>query len=305
MKKEVIILLAILIMPTVISVVGIDMKIEHNSQEILISKISGNFVEPLTSENIFFYRGHVEIPMIYDLKKIQEIYYVSATLPEVELSTEYSLVIKDVQYMKGTQISDEEIKRDFTIINQTADFSIEPAVISTKKDFTIKVQNLQAKEIEIKIETELNLDSDDKITLNPGQSKDINFELGNFDEPILGAIKLSTDSLEYNVPIYVDKTQTPSNGEDNGGNGETPNDPKELDEPDPQAVQTCEEMGGTICQKDYVCVGRSVDAFDEKCCLGECKEIEEDTGWKIVGWVIIVGVLTLVIVFGKKLIKKK
>ena len=40
---------------------------ENFSQgETLIAKVSGNFVEKPTNENVVFYREHVRIPMVYE-----------------------------------------------------------------------------------------------------------------------------------------------------------------------------------------------------------------------------------------------
>ena len=48
--------------------------------ETLIAKISGNFLQDVTSDNIFFYRTRVRIPMVYELKEVNGDFYVYALL---------------------------------------------------------------------------------------------------------------------------------------------------------------------------------------------------------------------------------
>src|SRR3989344_8001940 len=38
---------------------------DFNQGETLIAKVSGNFIEQPTSNNVFFYRSHVRVPMVY------------------------------------------------------------------------------------------------------------------------------------------------------------------------------------------------------------------------------------------------
>ncbi len=55
----------------IISAVEFEMNTEFDQGETLLAKISGNFLEPITAENVFFHRGHVRIPMVYDVKEIE------------------------------------------------------------------------------------------------------------------------------------------------------------------------------------------------------------------------------------------
>ena len=58
MKKVLIIFLALFLFP-IISAVEIEMKDNFDQGETLIAKISGNFYEAISEENVIFYRGHV------------------------------------------------------------------------------------------------------------------------------------------------------------------------------------------------------------------------------------------------------
>lgn len=197
MVKKSFLILTILFLLPIISAVEFDMKTEFDQGETLIAKVSGNFLEPILKENIFFYRGHVRIPIEYDVAKINEEFYIYALLSG-KIQSNYSIEIKDVRYMKGAEISEEDIIKEFSITNNTADFSVNPGFIITKEDFFIEVQNLQDKKINITIK-----DEDISLTLKSGEIKKINFELNEIEEPVFKTAELSSENLNYEIPVYL------------------------------------------------------------------------------------------------------
>ncbi len=313
MKKIFFIFFLIFFLPF-ISSVNISMKTEFNSQETLIAKVSGDFLQPILNENIFFYRGHVRVPIEYDLAKINDSVYIYAILPKTENKKNYSIAIENVRHIENGQSTDEEIKKNFSISEQIADFNINPGFVMAKDDFFIELKNLQNSEIEIKIETEqsggffssLFGGSDEQIVLNPGETKKIDFNIVNFESG-LQIIKLSTDNLTYEVPVYIflnpqdsiDGKKDEKNQDEETQNIEKPTENKK-EEPSPQAIKTCFEMKGEICSQNEICVGEFEYALDEKCCLGTCKEKPKTPPWKIFGWgIIILVILILIVLFAK------
>lgn len=85
MKRTILLFIFLLLILPIISAVEFDMKTELSRGETLMAKVSGNFVEPVLKENIFFYRGHVRIPMEYGIAKIDEEYYIYALLGTKEI----------------------------------------------------------------------------------------------------------------------------------------------------------------------------------------------------------------------------
>lgn len=224
MKKLLIIFIFILIILPIMSAVEFDMKSEFSQGETLIAKISGNFKTPILQENIFFYRGHVRISMDYDVAKIDDDFYIYALLSDKSQGN-YSLNIKDVQYMKGSQIIDDEIQKNFTITNKTADFSVKPGFIITQNNFYLEVQNLKDSGITININTEtvssgasksffsslfgsVNDTAKYTLSLKSGEIEKINFEIANINESVLKKIYLKTDNSEYGIPIYAVANKT-------------------------------------------------------------------------------------------------
>lgn len=214
MKKSLIILIVLLLISPVISAVEFDMKTEFSQGETLIAKVSGNFLEPILKENIFFYRGHVRISMDPYVTKINDDFYIYSSLIG-KTSNNYSIVVKDAKYyIQGGQISEEDIAKDFLISNKTADFSINPGFVLAKDNFFIEVRNLQDTPLIIEINTNKTTDKgffsflvedepENSITLKAGEIKKINFEISNITQPVLEIVELSTDNLKYEIPVYI------------------------------------------------------------------------------------------------------
>jgi len=202
-KKGAIILTILFLLP-IISSVEFDMKQVFDQGETLLARVSGNFLEPLQRENIFFYRGHVRIPMEYDVTKINDEFYIYAILDKPE--NDYSIAIEDVQYMKGAEVTDEDIKKDFLVTNNTAVFKVSPGFIATDKDFSVEVQNLLDKKINITVKDNYNINS---ISLKSGEIEKLNFQLQDITEPEFSFLELSSENLIYQIPVYAFSTEKP------------------------------------------------------------------------------------------------
>jgi len=191
-------MILLLVFP-IISSVEFDIKSEFKQGETLIAKVSGNFIKPILKENIFFYRGHVRVPMEYNVAKIDNEFYIYALLPETQ--NDYSISIEDIEYMDGREVSYKDIVRNFSINNDTADFFINPGFIISENDSEITVQNLQNEKINIKSNI-----NEDVVTLISGEIKKIYFKLEDIGQNKI--IELSTNNLIYEIPIYTfsDKT---------------------------------------------------------------------------------------------------
>jgi len=289
MKKTISFLFIILLLPTILAV-ELNIKSEYLSGETMMAKVSGNFIEQVNEENIFFYRENVRVPFLYNVAKIDDDFYIYALLPELQTSANYSIVIKNVQYMQGTKVLNDEIKKEFLISNQTAVFSVSPGFVVAKQDFFIAVQNLQDKEIKVKA------NSKEEIAVKSGEIKKINFELKNFKSLSLDKIELSADSFKYEIPLYVavDKEEIK----------EQEKQKEEVKTYKPETIKTCSQLEGAICKSNEKCSGESIDALDAKCCLGTCAEAKKTPTGKIIGWLIIILVFVFLYLFLTKKYRK-
>jgi hypothetical protein len=215
MKKSILIilLLTLLILPSVLAV-EFDVKEQYAQGETLIAKVSGTFISPITTDNIFFYREHTRIPIEFDVNGANGEYYIYALL-ENKNAGNYSISIENAQYKKGAETINEPITKNFSITDKTADFSINPGFVFPTGGFSIDIQNLKDNQIIIDVNTNLN-DSTSReifisspevsdaasISLISGQEKQINFKLSP-GPAALKKITMQTNNTFYEIPISL------------------------------------------------------------------------------------------------------
>lgn len=314
MKQYLPLLLILVLFPT-ISSLDINMKSEFQQGETLIATVSGTFTQPPLEKNIVFYRGHVEVPIESELARIDDVYYIYALLPENNAN--YSIEIQGVNYVQGSQNIEANLTKEFIILNETADFSVDKAHVVTDDNFFLEVQNLQASDITIELSsTTLKGDEEefesyaDSLTLKSGEKKKIEFELYSIQPVTLKEITLKSENLEYKIPIYIFDNNAKRdidnedvidldevNNIDDEDNGEI------IDSTDnsyvPVSSQTCNELGGVVCSGDETCEGNSTNAKDNTCCSGECKANEPSSTGELIGWGIIIIVIGVAFWFFK------
>jgi hypothetical protein len=209
--------------------VDIDMKSDFNQGETITAKFSGNFLEKVSEDNLFFYRGHTRIPVEFDILNIGDDYYIYAV--NDKSPENYSLYLENVKYYQQGKIVDEPISKNFTITDEFTDFSINPGLIMTTKDFEIEMQNFQDKEIIVKINQEifkndseekgffeslfgnlflsltgsitLDIEEQNSITLSPNEIKNVEFKLGAISEPTTKKISFDSGKTFYEFVLYI------------------------------------------------------------------------------------------------------
>lgn len=207
--KRLFVILVFLFLP-ILSAVEIDMKTNFDQGETLMAKVSGNFFEAISKEDISFFRGHVKTSIIPFVTKIDNDFYIYAQLLGKEPNN-YSIVIEDVKYFQFSKIIEQDLVKNFSINENFADFSIDPGFIITNEDFSFDIENLIDDKITINIEI---IDLKEEIypkenlaTLRIGEKKKINFEVKSNIISSLSTIKLSTGNLEYQIPVYLFSTK--------------------------------------------------------------------------------------------------
>ena len=138
----------------------------------------------------------------------------------------------------GPLLLKDDIISNFTISNQTADFSLNKGFVITNDTFSLKLQNLLEETITVNIY--FNLDSlqtseetssddisfydlfseedstdedihgeiDDSFELKSGELKTINFGIGEIDKEQVVFMKLSSESTSYVIVHYQFKSPT-------------------------------------------------------------------------------------------------
>ncbi len=212
-------LFSILFLLPLVQAIQIETKEEFAQDETMIAKISGNFVDSFGTGNIFFYREHVRVPTQFSLSKIKDDYYLYATLSRSSGKNpgNYSLQIQNVKYKVGTQIKEDDVIKNFTINNETADFYVVPGFIKTKGDFYLELTNLRDWSMEVEVTSENSSTSEDfwsffgtgsttqTIALSSGQTKKVNFQFDDtLNESTLQTITFESENTSYSVPVYME-----------------------------------------------------------------------------------------------------
>jgi hypothetical protein len=169
--------------------------------ETLIVQVTGNFVDQITRDKVFFYRDHVRVPMNYDVLKSENDYYIYALLTNKEQGN-YSISVEDVRYYQGIPIVDEPFNLSFSITENTAAFSISPGFAQASESFTLSVQNLQPSQITVDFDLSNNFVSVDSLSLQSGEIENVLFELDNPNTEI-EFVEASSENTAYSVPVFI------------------------------------------------------------------------------------------------------
>jgi len=222
MKKSVILLLTILLIPSILAIDISTSKEAYQPQELFQAQITGNFLK-ITNNNVFIYRDgkvHPE-PTIKGLTKQNNIYYFYSILPNEPGN--YSFRIEGTQYLERGIVKSEDIITPINILlEDESDLYINPGFIIAQDDFSIKVKSLfgntdltaifeptgEEKQITLieQVEETLNF----KLPLlGPGQTK---VTINDYEIPIflIKNVELPNNNLEF-IPHIIEGTITPNN----------------------------------------------------------------------------------------------
>jgi len=159
MKKKFLFIFILLILSMgIISAVDVNMKKEVKQGENIIIKVSGKFYTQLTNKDIEFKRiGHTSPPQFpkINLERIEGSRYFYLTIPETIAPGEYSMIFKDAEYYIGNTYVKKDIVTNFTILNEMVPFTISPALVISKDNYLVTIQNLKSTEINVNLEKEI------------------------------------------------------------------------------------------------------------------------------------------------------
>jgi hypothetical protein len=195
MKKLVLGLLVLIIISQV-SAIETTLQSSYQPGQTLIATIEGNFIDNLKAENILFYSGRAYIPLIYDIAKIQDKYYLYAILPIQERN--YTLIIKNAHYLEQGNEKQEDLQFNFSTQGNLSSFSVNPGFIITSQDFKIKVQANK----NINLESNF-LNSTQQITIPNNQQKTLTFSISSIKNFTFTSLLLKAEDMQYNIPVAI------------------------------------------------------------------------------------------------------
>ncbi len=187
-----IITVLILLIPLT-SAITTDLKSEYLPGETIITKISGNILQPIIPSDVVFKRKHVAIAVSYDIKRIGQDYYLYAQAPST--NNNYTLFINNIETTLNGVQTIIDFNQSFKVVGNITDYSISPGLAIVTEDslsFTIKSN------IDQPITINYNFPQDGSIILNPGSNS-----LKLLLHPSINSGIYFAKIGKYSIPIQV------------------------------------------------------------------------------------------------------
>jgi hypothetical protein len=185
-------ILSVLLTASFVSAISSDLTGVYQPKETIITKISGNILEPITLGQITFKRGHVAIPLEFDVKKIGSDYYIWAIAPEEE--NNYTLSIGDIATTVSGRVDKVTYEKNFSVEGNLTDYNVKPGFVIMKDNFELTVFSFLDEDNSINVQF---VDSG-AVTLKPGENK-IKLSSAGITKAGFNVIEIG----EYQLPAYV------------------------------------------------------------------------------------------------------
>jgi len=278
------------------SAISTSLKESYSPGETIITDISGNILAPIGSSNVLLeIKGHISVPIDFEVKKLGENYYIWFIAPEP--ADNYTLIIRDISTVVSGRVQEIDYEKNFSISGNLTDYSVKPGFISTNKSFQIKVQLNEDynKQIDLKFVKVTNT------TLKPGENT-LEFPISEINES--GLFNLSIG--KYILPVYVQTDKKTIISETNATeiiNLTNLTSDRNITSEEEEAIRQerlkllCSDYPGKKCNADEVCSVEPYIVSDGPCCVyGECISKQEEggsnawIGYLIAAIVIIAGI---------------
>jgi len=198
MKRGKLFVITLLVLLLILPIYALEIQTEKdqfNKGETFLAKLEGNILDSIEKSDISFLKGHIEIPLTYDLIKINRTYYIYALLKYQE--QDLTLKIKDVYYKEQNQYKTSTLEKNFQVTNQTAPFQLTPGFASTLESFRVSVYNNL--DNDITLEYKINNNSAySTIPLQDSKTLDLKIDSSSTNPNF---ILFSAESYSYSFPV--------------------------------------------------------------------------------------------------------
>ena len=191
--KRYFVFLALFLLFPLASTLTSDMKMSYAPEETMIIKFSGEFLEPLTSDQVTFKRGYVDVPFQYDLKKIGNDYYLWALIPQT--SQNYTLVLRNIPGVQNGVIVRKDFMQNFSVQGNRSVYTISPGFVHTQDDFILNVDLHEDNPLNVSVD----FPDQHSILLRPGKNT-LSFSVADRYDPEFRLLHVGM----YAVPVYLD-----------------------------------------------------------------------------------------------------
>ncbi len=202
--KKVLVLIWVILFFGVVSGLSIDTEKDVFSKgETFMATLEGNILEPISKSDVSFNRGHVQIPLEYDIVKLEDKHYIYAILQYN--AEDLNLEIEDVYFKENNEIKTENLIKNFSVGNTTADFYVRPGFVSVSDDFEIEFYNNLNSEIDI----EYSLANVSKsVSVRAQEGEDVGIDTSGIFSTGVYFMEVSSGDTSYSVPVYFVASET-------------------------------------------------------------------------------------------------
>ncbi len=198
MKRSSLFILAFLFQLSLAAAIETSLKQTYPPGETMIISLEGNFIEPLTSESISFYSGRIQIPLLSGIAKIEEKYYLYALLQSQ--ARNYSLKIKNAHFIENGLEETRDLEFNFSVSGNITDFSIDPGLVVTGENFSIKIQS-KSKTLTVNAKVQ-NTNLSKSLSVPAGQTKSFSFLVSEFPSAF-SFLEISSENTKYMLPVKI------------------------------------------------------------------------------------------------------
>lgn len=180
------------------SAVSLDMQESYQPKQTIITEISGNILSPIEKEDISLKRKNVQVPIEYDIKRLENKYYLYLIAPQNE--NNYTLYINDIETTANGIPTTLDFQQNFTVSGEIIPYTIKPGFLTSENDYELSITlNKDLEEL-----ISISFPEEHSETLSPGENT-ITISTENTD---LGLHIINVGI--YTIPILITQT-SPSN----------------------------------------------------------------------------------------------
>lgn len=166
-KKELLIFILITYMLVSLqqsAAISSDMQQSYLSSQTVVTKLSGNILQPITAAQVEFKKNNVRIAPEYDIKKLGDDYYLWFISPVVQNETNYTIFIHNITTTYLGAVQNIDFNQSFSVKPLLSEYYIKPGFVYTSSNFNVQLvlNNDYAQEIAV------NFPSAKSYTIEPG-----------------------------------------------------------------------------------------------------------------------------------------
>jgi hypothetical protein len=215
-------LISIILFTSLVSAASLSINNVYDQGETIIISIEGNVLESIDRSQVEFKRGHVSIPLEYDIVKVGDSWHAWALAPLA--NNNYSVTISDIVITQNNQPTLINFSENFSVSENKTDYAVKPGAIDISDEAIFTAISYLDTDQVIKVAFE-DPDNPNPATLELGLKDDLLIGESYTLEPGENTLTLSLNGIGqeqrtiqigmYDVPAFLRGDGSAENQNDN------------------------------------------------------------------------------------------